>query len=558
MRSVARTGQLVTGRRTRGSAAHGSGRTSRGGKSATKSLEYGSPWRCEPHMAKSLITDWIDVGEVSAERDPNLSKYFYDAGVSASVVRNPKQYLLLGRKGAGKTAVFLHLRSKPETVFRPSDVVVGLSLQSYNWRAHNLLGNELRSGGFQHRDSWRFVLAVESVKAAVTTLKGRTPAPIARAAAVLEKLFEKPIPSWTDLLGAKLLSLAKLKLPVLGAGDTDGIEVAGGEVSFEQVRDDQTLKRQLNHNIENLTNWLETALESLPPSLRIFLVFDRLDEAWLADFIDESKSIISGLLHASEHALQKFSGRVRPVVFLRDDIFSTLDINDRNKLRQDCSESLTWTQDAIERLVLERINFYAKKAGQKAIGSVQDVFLEKEMRSRTTPVKHIYNRTMGRPRDMVAFLSMTFSTARTENFRNPDGEKILTRAVYTAEPGYSDYLFEELSDEWRNQNPNFLEYLRTLENLRYAAIRTDELEQALKAKGLSRDRAEFRGIARFLFENSIIGITVGESKQWRYRCFYPNQAFVDTEVIKVHPGLIKRLGLIEGSSDKGASDEDGF
>ncbi len=53
------------------------------------------------------IIDWINVGDVYAERDNNLSEYFYDAGVSKNIINNPKQYLLLGRKGAGKTAVFL-------------------------------------------------------------------------------------------------------------------------------------------------------------------------------------------------------------------------------------------------------------------------------------------------------------------------------------------------------------------------------------------------------------------------------------------------------------------
>ena len=498
-----------------------------------------------------MITEWIEIGEVSAERDKNLTNYFYDAGVSANIVNNPKQYLLLGRKGAGKTAVYMHLIQAPNSVFSDGDVVVGLSLQSYNWQAHHLLCNNLRSGGFQHRDSWRFVICVESIKAIVSHLQNagnEVPKPIAKAAAVLEKLFSSPIPSWLDLLGTKLFSLATAKLPEMGSGD-DGITVGGGELSFESIKEDKSLRNQLNRNMANLTDWFEKCLESTPSQMRVFLVFDRLDEAWVADFISESKSIISGLLHASEHVLHKFGGRIRPLIFLREDIFSTFDINDRNKLREDCSESLRWSQDDIEKLALERINYYAETAGMPLLSSLQEIFLEKEMRSRTTPIRHLYNRTMGRPRDMVAFLGRTFKTARADNLCSTDGNKILTRAIYAAEPGYSEYLFEELSDEWRNQNPNFLDYLRTLENLRYAAITTKELEDALTTKSLIKDRADFRNIVRFLFENSIIGITVGDSKQWRYKCFYQNQAFLDTDVIKTHPGLIKRLGLTEGASE---------
>ncbi|MGF6481995.1 hypothetical protein [Paraburkholderia sp. JPY419] len=98
-----------------------------------------------------MITDWIDVGEVSAERDQNLRHYFYDNGVSKQLVGNNKQYLLLGRKGAGKTAVFSHLASSPATIFASTDVIVPLSLQSYNWQAHNLLSDNQKAGGFQRK-----------------------------------------------------------------------------------------------------------------------------------------------------------------------------------------------------------------------------------------------------------------------------------------------------------------------------------------------------------------------------------------------------------------------
>jgi len=147
---------------------------------------------------------------------------------------------------------------------------------------------------------------------------------------------------------------------------------------------------------------------------------------------------------------------------------------------------------------------------------------------------------------MVAFLSRTLKSAKSENYISTETGKILTKAIYEAEPGYSDYLYDELSDEWRNQNPNFLQYLAVIENLRYAMFSTSSFEDALKAKDLAKDRAEFRAVLRFLFDNSIIGIQVGESTQWRYKCFLPTQAFTDVETLKVHPGLIKRLGLTEG------------
>lgn len=510
------------------------------------------------------ISEWIAIGEVSAERDNNLKNYFFDAGVSKSLVENVKQYLLLGRKGAGKTAVYLNMLGRPADIFKSNDIVIGMSLQSYSWQAHNILINDLKAGGFQHRDSWRFVLCVESIRALANKYNDEQkalPKPLQKSKDALEKIFAGPIPSWFDMLGSKLFGLANAKAPGLDLGD-DGLSVSGGEISFEEIKADNSLRGKLNKNIENLTNWLEASLQSCPADHRIFLVFDRLDEAWTPNFIDESKSIIAGLLHASEHVLDKLDGKIRPIVFLREDIFTTLNINDRNKLRQDCSTSLRWSSADIEKLVIKRINFYAMTAGADPVTSLQELFSESHMRSRTPPPRHIYNRTMGRPRDMVAFLDKTFKVAKDERLFHVETGKILAQAIYNAEAGYSDYLYEELSDEWRSQNSDFHDYLNTLENLLNTAITTTELQAALTAKGLVADRAGFRSVVRFLFENSIVGIRVGDSKQWRYRCFYPNQAFSDddSKVIKIHPGLIKRLGLTQGASEAaknaGQSDEE--
>lgn len=512
----------------------------------------------------SKISDWIAIGEVSAERDNNLKNYFYDAGVSKNLVNNVKQYLLLGRKGAGKTAVYLNMLGRPADLFESNDLVIGMSLQSYSWQAHNILINDLKSGGFQHRDSWRFVLCVESIRALAKKHDDEhktLPKPLQKSKEVLERIFAGPIPSWFEMLGSKLFGLANAKAPGIDLDD-EGLSVSGGEISFEEIKADNSLRAKLNKNIENLTNWLEASLQSCPIDHRVFLVFDRLDEAWIPDFINESKSIIAGLLHASEHLLDKLAGRIRPIVFLREDIFTTLDINDRNKLRQDCSTSLRWTFSDIEKLIIQRINFYSLSAKADPIKSLHELFHETNMRSRTPPPRHIYNRTMGRPRDMVAFLEKTFQIAKDERLFNPETGKILVEAIYSAEAGYSDYLYEELSDEWRSQNSDFHDYLNTLENLLNTAITTTELQVALTTKGLVADRAGFRSVARFLFENSIVGIRVGGSKQWRYRCFYPNQAFSDddSKVIKVHPGLVKRLGLTQGASEAaknaGQTDED--
>src|SRR5690349_5961070 len=97
------------------------------------------------------VLDWIDVGQVAAERDENLANYFYDAGVSKRVVSNPRQFLLLGRKGAGKTAVFRHFERRPPDLLGENDLLVPLSLVNYSWRAHGLLANAEKAATISQR-----------------------------------------------------------------------------------------------------------------------------------------------------------------------------------------------------------------------------------------------------------------------------------------------------------------------------------------------------------------------------------------------------------------------
>lgn len=504
--------------------------------------------------------DWIDVGPVSAERDENLKHYFYDAGISTKIMKNPRQFLLLGRKGAGKTALFRHLETRPSKLFGEKDLVVSMSLNSYSWRAHSLLANEQKGTSTSQRDSWRFVIAIESIRALVNDFNDKSrdlPEALKKANDVLERIFSKPIPSWLDLIGEKILRVTKVKAPNFGG--IQDFSVDGGEVSFSDIESKTDLKSELSRNLENLTNYLEKVLTSTLSDHRVFMIFDRLDESWLPEDIKISKAIICGLIHASDHATSTYNGKIRPIVFLREDIFGTLEINDLNKLREDCGSTLMWQLDSLEGMLLERVNYFARLNNQPEITKIQELFDREIVRSRTTTVRYIYHRTLSRPRDLVAYMSKIIQDMKQTIESNPNSQnlssKINTDSIYEGESSYSEYLFGELLDEWKTQVPDFEIYLGGFENIGQSVFTQEQYLTELQKKIDGLDRAKFRSILRFLFENSIIGFKVGKSTQWRFKCFQPNQAFQDTSEYKVHPGLKKRLGL-KDPKGTGANDED--
>jgi hypothetical protein len=191
-----------------------------------------------------------------------------------------------------------------------------------------------------------------------------------KARKVIEKIYTSPTPTLAQVVGQKLLQLSKLKLPGgnldLESGDVD-ISADGGEITFSEVQRDDSLQSALNRSLERLSEIFEESLVEALADHRIFVAFDRIDEAWDSASFESSQRIIAGLIGAAEAINSKFKGLLRPVIFLREDIFETLDLNDKNKLRSDCGQLLSWSKDSLSRMILERVNFYARKTDHPEI-----------------------------------------------------------------------------------------------------------------------------------------------------------------------------------------------
>jgi hypothetical protein len=504
------------------------------------------------------ILEWIDVGKVSAERDDNLVNYFYDNGVLQTVLSSKSSFLVLGRKGAGKTAVFRYLQENPRKYLSDDDVLVSLSFEDYNWKVHSLLTNAETAESLAYKQSWRFVILVEMIKAYAircTENSVKIPKPIAKAQQLLEKLFEHPLPTIYQLIGRKLLGLSTLKLPRAGLdlenGDFDSVEVSGGEVSFDEVATNNDIRTALAQNISNIIVFLDAAItESKPLQFRTIICFDRVDEAWDDVSLDVSRKVLAGLVSACDALTAKYDGLIRPIVFLREDIFSVLPLNDSNKLREDCGALLKWDRDDLINLLLRRLSFFAEQKGVDAIVDFETLFDKTEMRQRSKPPNYLLKRSMMRPRDMICFLSRTVDAMRdsaNDPFEKMPGEyqNLSVEAIYAAEPGYSEWLRQELLDEWSVQHPRIKQLFSSIQNHGSTQFSRNDLETQLTSLGVEFSQAEIVDELRFLFANSVIGFKVGASTAWRYRCFNPSQGFIESDVYKIHDGLIRALNLKE-------------
>ena len=238
-------------------------------------------------------------------------------------------------------------------------------------------------------------------------------------------------------MGKKLLAISSLVLPSAGVGD-EGVEISGGAIDFSNLKADDSLRQRLSENIERVSAIYEEALESSNYPGRLFICFDRIDEAWDEESVDSAKRLISGLVVAADGITSRFKGLVRPIVFLREDIFQELAINDRNKLKYDCGELLAWSTDTLARLLLERVNYFASRSGAANFSRMEDIFDKEQMRQGRNPKDYIIMRTMMRPRDLIQFMaaSATSMKARRDDMFEPtvvNSQRLECQSVYDAE-----------------------------------------------------------------------------------------------------------------------------
>jgi hypothetical protein len=510
---------------------------------------------------RKMIIDWIDFGQVSAERDENLSEYFFENGVLQSVVGNRHQFLVLGRKGAGKTAVFQHLNENPANYLLKTDLAINLSLQNYSWDVHGLLSNEGKASSLSYIQSWKYIIFLLSVKSLLEAGAGGKR--LKEAGRIIGKIYSSPAPNLSQVIGEKILRLSKVRLPSAGieyeGGAFEGLTADAGELAFADVRDDNHLRVSLNRSIERLSDIFEEALlEELSCNRRVFISFDRIDEAWDAASFEQSQKIIAGLIGASDNINFKFKGSLRPIVFLREDIFETLDLNDRNKLRSDCGQLLAWSKDGLSRMILERVNFYARKSGNEEASRVDDLFDKDQMRQQRAPFDHIILRTMLRPRDFIKFFQLIKADMINRRENPFDDETVCEeylecQSIYNSEAAYSEWLVEELREEWRAQYPIINQLLSAIQSNGRTNFTREDFVKSLKRVGIDPSGGEVSGYLKFLFDNSIIGFRVGKSNQWRYKCFFSSQGFVESDLYKVHDGLHRGLNLIESRASSEAN-----
>lgn len=386
--------------------------------------------------------------------------------------------------------------------------------------------------------SWRFMFLVAICRYWGTNFKD--PKIAADAKKLVARIYHEEDPSLTEILFDKFKRLRKVELP--NAGDAGGL----GGFELDEAKAGPVLAQSITQWSRILSDFVTEHFASDP----LVVTLDRLDDGW--DASPEAKMLLAGVLKAARDLNIKLRKRGQPapvITFLRTDIYDELQFNDKNKISADI-EFLLWDDAALVDVAEARI---ARSLGIQQKGAWSSVFSSAEMRQRATTQTYVLKRTMGRPRDIVAFCGSCRTAAMKDSHNIVE-----TSDVYAGEVDYSSHVYEELNDEMHKQVAGSRELFQTLRDIgttRFAL--TDWISACTKRfKGSSEEDARVN--LQTLFDFSIVGVPRrggsggGTQYQYKYhdRLLEPN---FDADMT-VHPSLKKHLRLRDASKKSSTDD----
>jgi hypothetical protein len=475
-------------------------------------------------------------GGIDADAD-NLLKTCFQNHDSYIAVRDMEAFLVLGKKGSGKTAIYKKLVTE-----RVQDIVaLGHTFDDYPWHHHDLQASTGVPEERRYAHSWKYLILIGLAK---MLLNEDSSQPWSEESFESMQIIESFL---VDSYGSRSPDMHQLfspdkELKLRGGMDLSVLKVEGEVVKVRNLPPHiQEVNREIQKHIFRMLN----------PSIKYFVCFDELDLGFVAGDTQYSRRLIGLLLAARDlFVSSKTNGiQLNPAVFLRYDIFQDLRFEDKNKITENYSTSINWAESSggltLKDVMERRFSELLPRDEDAATHVVwDDVFDEtKAMPGRQLKYSHIIDRTLLRPRDMIKFCNEILNSYNSQGAYG----LIENDAIHSARKSYSDYLLNEIEDEIAKHVPNYGEYLEVIKTLGAEKFTKESFISSYEKRvNLPADPEK---ALSDLFAFSVIsylkpgGRGGGSEYVWRYK---DSRARFDplADSYRVHPGFKEALGLV--------------
>lgn len=460
-------------------------------------------------------------GDVAAEDDPVLDYFLTTDAVRR--IRNNELFLILGRKGSGKTALVRFFAASSGNVISRA-----LSLKGYPWNVHSARVDLGAAEIEVYVSSWRYLIALE---VALLAYKKATDLEHPSAKAIkkfADENFGSVDPSLNDILRPPKIRLSGTSLEP----EVFGFKL--GSIEFERKAGDLGLGVELNA-LSKLLLDAAIALAQASGIQSLLLHFDELDQG-ITTFDNSRAVMLVGLILAARDVRLETKDKpvpVNPVVYLRTDLWDELVFSDKNKITQTAALNLEWTSDQLLALIDARLR---ARLGSSA--NWDKVTTPTLMRGSQAKWNHILVRTFLRPRDVIKFLNSALVQAKN---RVDEPLVLDNQDVVNARDGYSVYLKKELDDEIIAHWPQWEEALQACSAISTITFTKEEFMHEYGKWRSSQNSASAEDALKTLFQFSVIGYARRSGyggSSWAFQYTNPEAGWDSSATsFKVHLGL---------------------
>lgn len=296
------------------------------------------------------ILDQVNCGDPTAENEATgLSQYFLETEGFQKAL-NGEASVLVGRKGSGKTAVFIRVRDRTRS--DKSNIIIDLIPDGYQLvKMKEYILDQLNHGARKEVISafWEYVLWLEIAYKLIEKDQQkayRDPA-LLQQFQKLENLFKERVDTGTGDFSERLKRLTASIIERFAAH-------GAGEGKKSDLKSSEVLQIIYGEDIRKLR---ASVLEYLRIKGFVFFMVDNLDRFWTpGGFTDDDALIVVGLIESMQEITRKFRQKgldFRWSIFVRSDVYEFLvrGMADYGKL---AVQSLEWSDRELLKVMFER------------------------------------------------------------------------------------------------------------------------------------------------------------------------------------------------------------